>query len=133
MPESCFGSNEDIKHSKKAEKKEIPVLTTKELQQAQIVVSALDLATRQKQQKAFHRKCQLQCLFPERDSQVKRQSDRLKVSCYFPDIEQRHHRRSFRNNCLLRSYFPEFQAHNVTTSSLRKGSGGSLRRKDDQP
>ena len=40
----------------------------------------------------FQAKCRLQALFPERESQVKRQADKRKLSLYFPDLQQQQER-----------------------------------------
>lgn len=84
---------------------------TRDLTQAQIVVSALDLAVqawtivsykcilnfkilkfKDKEISKFQAKCRLQCYFPEKESQSRRQVDRIKLSCYFPNIEQEQNR-----------------------------------------
>eukprot|EP00090_Calanus_glacialis_P035568 TRINITY_DN6069_c0_g1_i2.p1 TRINITY_DN6069_c0_g1~~TRINITY_DN6069_c0_g1_i2.p1 ORF type:complete len:132 (+),score=22.50 TRINITY_DN6069_c0_g1_i2:36-431(+) len=94
---------------------------TKDLTQAQIVVSALDLAVQDKEISKFQAKCRLQCYFPEKESQSRRQVDRIKLSCYFPAIEQEQNRRVFRKACLLHCYFPDLENSRLRKhSSLRK-------------
>jgi len=94
---------------------------TRDLTQAQIVVSALDLAVQDKEISKFQAKCRLQCYFPEKESQSRRQVDRIKLSCYFPNIEQEQNRRVFRKSCLLHCYFPDLENNRLRKfNSLRK-------------
>ena len=46
----------------------------------------------EKQVSDFQAKCRLKALFPEKESQDRRQADRIKLSCYFPDIERKQDR-----------------------------------------
>jgi len=99
---------------------------TRDLTQAQIVVSALDLAVQDKEISKFQAKCRLQCYFPEKESQSRRQVDRIKLSCYFPNIEQEQNRRVFRKSCLLHCYFPDLENNRLRKfNSLRKRSQSS--------
>ena len=108
MPLCC----NDLKSEKKEKKckADSGVDVTRDLTQAQIVVSALDLAVQvelrgsfkelilkklkfqDKEISKFQAKCRLQCYFPEKESQSRRQVDRIKLSCYFPNIEQEQNR-----------------------------------------
>ena len=40
----------------------------------------------------FHEKCRLHAFFPETESQSQRQVDRIKIGCYFPEIQQQQDR-----------------------------------------
>merc|ERR1711874_89419 len=115
----------DLRRKKQEEqpKADSRVDVTRDLNQAQIVVSALDLAVQDKEISKFQAKCRLQCYFPEKESQSRRQVDRIKLSCYFPNIEQEQNRRVFRKTCLLHCYFPDLEHHRLRRfSSLRKRS-----------
>ena len=46
------------------------------------------LHNQDKQVTKFHEKCRLQAFFPEKESQSRRQVDRIKIGCYFPEIQQ---------------------------------------------
>jgi len=119
----CYERRKSLKETDTKEENSEADLT-KDLTQAQIVVSALDLAIQDKEISKFKAKCRLQCYFPEKESQSKRQVDRIKLSCYFPDIEQEQNRRVFRKTCLLHCYFPDLENTNRVKKfgSLRKGS-----------
>merc|ERR1711874_674052 len=112
---------------------------TKDQENAQLVVSALDLAVEERRLAEFRTRCRLQAYFPEAESQGRRQAERNKLVCYFPDLQASQNRRNFRKKNLLNCMFPNFedtprngekhslQAKCPTPVAVQSGRGSSAR------
>jgi len=94
-------------------------LTLEEKKKLHLIVSVLDIAAEDRQRRKFEAQCKLTAYFPDKDAAAKKEFDKRKLVAFFPELEQKQIRRSFRRNSLLRCYFPEYST-TKTPPPIRK-------------
>lgn len=96
-------------------------LSHEQKEKLQVIVSALDSAAEDQHRKKFQARCKLAVYFPKEED-ARKEFDKQRMFCYFPELEDRQIRRTFRRNSLLYCYFPELNYNHPQIPKSNKSS-----------